>query len=420
MTSTKSTNGTTENSAQSGRRYKVRFPERESYFAAMALEAPGLEVPVANQKRAYLGVTVPEAGVGLAEAEGTLDAQLRQYQEFGAEVVEDFRFDLESPDVPPLFELEAPAEDAEADLEDVLAQIAAPEAWERSRGEDVAIAVVDTGIDGSRPEFPLAKRMGSWQPGGHAPWTDWEGHGTMCATIAAGTRTAGGTFDGVAPAAGVIACKTYFYDTELTAIYDYLIALLDENPNLRIIATNSFGLKTGTAPPPPANLDFADALDEAVGRGIPVFFSAGNYHQLAGGAAADCEPTSIWLHKCREDVASVATCKLDGSMWNYSSRGPGQNFGQPGMGAKPDVTAPTPRNGRVVYGAGIRVLPNGWGTSGACPQVAGLAALLVSARRSLSPLQVYEAIRAGTVALGHGANCEGAGRIDCAAALALV
>lgn len=255
---------------------------------------------------------------------------------------------------------------------------------------------------------------------GHIPWTDWHGHGTMCAAIAAGTRSSGGLFDGVAPDASLIACKTFFYDTELTAIHDYLIALLDEKPNLRIVATNSFGLRTGTPPGPPPSLDFPAALSEAVGRGIPVFFSAGNYHALAGGGASACSPTSIWLHKCREDVVSVATCDLAGSMWDYSSRGPGQHFGQPGTSRKPDVTAPTPRNGRVIYGSSVRVLPDGWGTSGACPQAAGLAALLLSAQRALSPVQVYDAVRGGADDLGHPDHCQGAGRIDCAASLGLV
>lgn len=90
------------------------------------------------------------------------------------------------------------------------------------------------------------------------------------------------------------------------------------------------------------------------------------------------------------------------------------------MGRKPDVTAPTPRNGLIVYGSGIQVLPDGWGTSGACPQVAGLAALLLSANGGLSSNQVCDSIRQGASTLGHAAECEGAGRIDCAASLALV
>jgi serine protease AprX len=107
-------------------------------------------------------------------------------------------------------------------------------------------------------------------------------------------------------------------------------------------------------------------------------------------------------------------------MWHYSSRGPGQHFGDPNTSPKPDVTAPTPKNGKVVYGASIRTFPTGWGTSGACPQAAGLAALLWSKTPSLTPADLYAAIRDRAVDLGHGPDCQGHGRIDCAASLALV
>jgi subtilisin family serine protease len=89
------------------------------------------------------------------------------------------------------------------------------------------------------------------------------------------------------------------------------------------------------------------------------------------------------------------------------------------MKDKPDVTAPTPPNGRVVYGDEVRSLPNGWGTSGACPQVAGLAALL-RGKRAATVQEVRDAVRGTAVPLGHGPDCEGEGLIDCAAAIAAI
>lgn len=401
------------------RRFKVRFPSQESYRAATALDVQRAKLPVTNEKRAYLSITLPPDQVGLRGAERGLDHQIKMFEKFGGEVVEDFQYDLEESIFPPFLD-EPESFQQEGDLDDVLDLINAREAWERARGENVTIAVVDTGVDGSRPEFPVAKRRGAWQPAGETPWTDWQGHGTMCACIAAGSRSSGGLFDGVAPAADLIACKTHFFDSELTAIYDYLIAQVEDDPALRLVITNSFGIKTGLPPAVAPGSDFPDALDEVLGLGVTVCFSAGNNHERVGGGASDCHPTSIWLHKCREDVMAVGTCDLAGSMWFYSSRGPGQRHGDPGADRKPDVTAPTPRNGRIVYGAGVEVLPHGWGTSGACPQVAGLAALLLSADGSLSSRQVHDLIRRGAVPLGHAEDCEGAGRIDCSASIALV
>jgi serine protease AprX len=276
--------------------------------------------------------------------------------------------------------------------------------------------VVDTGIVGTRPEFPNSKRAGHWVAQGDQPWTDWEGHGTMCACIAAGTRAAGGSFDGVAPDAKIIACKTRFFELELAAIYDMLTDRVNQGEV--IVATISFGRKVGAPPPVPGNNKFIDALDDAIAAGVHVFFSAGNNHKLAGGAPDACNPNSIWLHKSRADVMAVATCNLQEAMWYYSSRGPGQHFGDPNTNRKPDVTAPTPRNGEIVYGGGIQVLPNGWGTSGACPQAAGLAALLLALEPSTSRADLFNLIRETARGLGHGPACEGAGMIDCAAAVA--
>jgi serine protease AprX len=397
-------------------RFKIRFRDPAALRAAQAMESAASEVRVVNQKRRFLGVRLPPAALASASAQRSFELQLRSYEQvFGGEVVEDFQYSMEGEEVfsPESFR---PERLGDPSLDDVLQMIQAQRAWELSRGSGVTLAVVDSGIDGRRPEFPQSKRMGSWQPIGDQPWTDYNGHGTMCGCIAAGTRAAGGSFDGVAPEAGLIACRTGFFDTELTTIYDYLIGLV-QTKGLTLVATNSFGVATGTPPPDPADSDFDEALQDAIAAGIHVFFSAGNYHDLAGGDPAECQPTSIWLHKSRADLMAVATCKLDKSMWYYSSRGPGQKFGHPHTNRKPDVTAPTPENGRIVFGNEIVTLANGWGTSGACPQVAGLAALLLAKKKSLSRQQVIETIRTTSVSLGHAADCQGAGRIDCLSAV---
>ncbi|MBF0439429.1 MAG: S8 family serine peptidase [Magnetococcales bacterium] len=117
-----------------------------------------------------------------------------------------------------------------------------------------------------------------------------------------------------------------------------------------------------------------------------------------------------------EDVLVTATCKLNQDMWYYSSRGPGQYFGSAGTNQKPDVTAPTPENGLIVYGDEVKILSNGWGTSGACPQSAGLAALLLARDSSLDRDTLFQRIRNSAMDLGHGVHCQGAGLIDCQSA----
>lgn len=411
------------------RRYIVRFPHADAFQAARAIEAPGVGVPVENERRHYVSLAAPLEPEGARLEISPLDAHLFMLEkEFGAEIIEDYQFSLERP-----------REEAESDgrfmlrvldeavtvgpevppppsLDDVLDLIRAREAWNTTRGAGVAIAMVDTGVNGQRPEFPAVRRAGGWAPQGDDPWQDYEGHGTMTACIAAGSRDQGGQFDGVAPEAKLLSCRTQFFDSELAAIYDFLIDRRDED-DLTIVASNSFGIRSGI-PPPEHNPLFLEALDDAVAKGIVVCFSAGNYHALAGGGATDCTPNSIWTYKDRADLLTVATCDMAGVMWTYSSRGPGQHQDANGYRRKPDVTAPTPQGGRIVYGDSVKVLPDGWGTSGAAPQVSALVALLLSARPTLTRDQLFDAVRGSSVPLGHSPTCEGDGRIDCAAALA--
>lgn len=50
------------------------------------------------------------------------------------------------------------------------------------------------------------------------PFCDPVGHGTLCALVPPDTRAVSGRFEGVAPDAGIIDCRTRFFDSELTAI----------------------------------------------------------------------------------------------------------------------------------------------------------------------------------------------------------
>jgi serine protease AprX len=392
------------------RRYKVRFPDAASFAAASSLENLDLPVAVSSAKRLFFTLSVPAAYASVTALEQALERRLEFFADnYGAEFAEDYRWDLDLP----------PASFTDHDggggpsLDDVLTSINAREAWVAAgnRGGGASIAVVDTGISGRRPEL-AARHAGSWQGGNARPWSDPVGHGTMCAVIAAGSRAAGGRFDGVAPEARLIACRTRFFDSELAAIYDHLASLVARDPELRLIATNSFGRRWGS-PEPPAGSDFPAALADALAAGVAVLFSAGNNHQLAGGLPELCQPCTIYNYKLRGDVFTVGACDLEGELWDYSSRGPVSGAGPP----KPDLVAPVPSRGLVAFGDENRRFPFGWGTSGACPQAAGLAALLWTAAPDLSPAELFAQMRQGARDLGRASSCQGAGQLDCRAAL---
>ena len=389
------------------RRLKVKFPSVDAYLLGSAIESADTIVPVSSEQRLF---TVLEAASD-RDRDAVKRAARTLEKEYGASIVEDYQYAIDPDEIDGVM--------AEGSLDDVVNQTNARDAWKMGyTGKGAAIAVVDTGIDDTKLRI-AGKSVGGWAPPGRDPWTDWDGHGSMCACIAVGTKQYGGVFNGIAPDASVIPCRTRFYDSELAIIYDYLRNLKNEK-GLTIVASNSFGIPTGSAPQPIPGADFPDALSDAIKAGVFVVFSAGNNHSRAGGQPSQCNPNSIWLHKSRADVMTVATCDLDEDMWYYSSRGPGQYFGQQNTSRKPDVTAPTPRNGRVVYGNRVRVLPDGWGTSGACPQVAGLAALLIECSPGLDRASLFGAIQNGATPINVGYNCEGHGRIDCVASLNLV
>ena len=404
--------------------YKLRFKTQSSLDAAISADTAKLSLRLVNRKRLFASYSATDEtkvrenryASGKSFPGDALDVLKRIAGTLNAELVEDHQYDLDGDELK-LFD-DVPGSAAKGSLDDVLDIIKAREAWPNTRGKGVTIAIVDTGVDGSHLDFPQWKRVGHWVRPGDVPWTDWHGRGTMSACIAAATRTDGGRYDGVAPEAGLMACKTRFYDSELASIYDTLIDCA--NRGERIIASNGFGNGVGARPPIPDGSDFIPALDEAVAAGVVVIFGAGNNHVLAGGLPEACEPNSIWLQKSRADLMSVATCDLDRMLWFYSSRGPGQHHGDPNTNRKPDVTAPTPRNGRVLFGQKDRILPNGWGTAGACSQAAGLAALLWALEPRLTAASVFDLIRDAAVSIGRSHDCQGTGMIDCSTAVGRV
>jgi subtilisin family serine protease len=153
-----------------------------------------------------------------------------------------------------------------------------------------------------------------------------------------------------------------------------------------------------------------------------VVFAAGNndYDEQCNHDPSACGPNSIWAVNSSDRVLSVGTVaengsnQAPGSKHANSSRGPGQ---WANAFPKPDCVAPT--YGQVVWGCGYRDLV-WWGTSGACPQVAGLAALMLAIDPALTPQQVGDIIRSSCRSLPASTTCIGHGLIDCAAAVAMV
>ena len=306
-------------------------------------------------------------------------------------------------------------------LTDVLDHIKAPQAWATSRGSEVTIGIVDTGVCGVMREFPAEKRSPYSKSFKYSDaWVDNEGHGSMCASIAAGTTSSGGRYNGVAPDAKIMSLRSDLKATDLYRLYDWVLTLKRANTfSGPVVLSNSYGL--GRCCPPaqlPENHPYTNIVRDLTADGIVVVFAAGNNHHKCGHDPSQCSPNTIWAVNSLDEIISVGTVNWDNRMdlgqHANSSRGPGEwavNH------RKPDCVAPT--YGEVMWGCNYRTM-EWWGTSGACPQVAGLAALLLSADPTLQPREVADLVRNSCDALSHEQSCVGAGIINCENALSLL
>lgn len=359
------------------------------------------------------------------------DKTRAQFEALGADIFEDVQFRVfpgDDEDYEDLNEAERWTQAPPADLadgysmRDVIEQVGAPKAWKRTRGEGVTIAIVDTGIAGARLEFAAQRRssidLDSEYLGQH--WIDPRGHGSMCAAIAAGSQADGGRYDGVAPGATVLAARSTLRSTDLVDIYDELYRARSEGGIVGpLVISNSYGLYVCASPAIlPEDQPYMTSVLAAIKSGIFVCFAAGNnHHDVCKHDPYACGPNSIWGPNSHDDIVSVGTVNRDLSNCDpvsphvNSSRGPGEWAGKT---TKPDCVAPT--YGEVPWGTVYRNM-SWWGTSGACPQVAGAAALMLSVCGTLTPLQVAQAIRDTCSLLPDGKTCVGHGVLDCEAAV---
>jgi serine protease AprX len=404
--------------------YFVRLPDSGSVPQVMGLMRP-LE-PTAQAKRAGARPKPPrQSKVQPTLLVGALDtAEARALERSGAQIYDDSEFEPFPGSSAREFWNSAPDPTAPAatlSLDDVLRHIRAPDAWSRSRGAGVTVAIVDTGICGQLLEFPAAKRSSIDLPTAFAGqhWEDTDGHGSMCATIAAATKADNGRFDGVAPDATVLSARTTLMATDIYDIYDELITLKLNGTIGSLVISDSYGLYTCERSGMPQDHPYLEIVLSAISNGIPVVFAAGNNHYdvACNHDPTECSPNTIWAVNSHDQVISVGTVNADNSNRDpatphvNSSRGPGEwAVSLP----KPDCVAPT--YGEVVWGCDYRVM-DWWGTSGACPQVAGLAALILSVNPLLGAAQIADIIRNSCRDIGAPSPCVGRGLIDCASAV---
>ncbi|MCL6581773.1 MAG: S8 family serine peptidase [Firmicutes bacterium] len=238
---------------------------------------------------------------------------------------------------------------------------------------DVVICILDTGIDASHVDLDGGKVIG-WKDyinNRTTPYDD-HGHGTHCASIAAGTGEGNSSYKGVAPGAALVGVKVLnrYGSGSTTTIINGVNWMISNKStyNIRIgsMSLGSTGSSDGTD-------SLSVAVNNAVSNGIIMCVAAGNSgpatYTIGSPAAAANAITVGALYDPGEKGWVLA---------EFSSRGPTAD-GR----TKPDICTP----GRYITAAmanSTNQYTTMSGTSMACPFMAGTVALMLDANYGLT------------------------------------
>ncbi|MBI3891199.1 MAG: S8 family serine peptidase [Candidatus Wallbacteria bacterium] len=272
-----------------------------------------------------------------------------------------------------------------ADVAWGVAKTRATEVWEqlKVRGAGATIGHIDTGVDAAHPA--LAGRILLFKnfinPNLPQPYDD-NGHGTHTAGSIVGSANG----IGVAPAAKLIVAKAL--DGNGSGRLSGLLAAMQwmlnpDGMDRPVAVSNSWGGPRNSLYQEEGV--FRDAVKAWVDAGIVPLFSSGN-----SGPNTECVPGAY-----PESFAVGATDKNDVDA-DFSSGAESTWDGQTYI--RPDLAAP----GVVVYSAA----PGGYyawmsGTSMACPHVAGVVALMKSARPSITASEITKILTESGTDLGR-------------------
>jgi len=249
------------------------------------------------------------------------------------------------------------------------ADIKAVPAWDETQGDAATvIAILDTGIDMSHVELQnKVVSTGRDFINGDMDATDDNSHGTWVAGIAAAETNNGEGVAGVAWNSKLLPVKVM--DADGAGYYDELIdGIIWAADNGATVINISAG---GDADDPALKAACKYAYD----KGAVIVAAAGNDTSYVFFPAA-----------YDEYVLAVAATDYNDERWVFSSYGPQVDVAAPGVW----ILGPVPQ-----WFAGTGYLPYifGSGTSAAAPHVAGLAALIKSAKPWLRVNQVMDIIR---------------------------
>jgi subtilisin family serine protease len=296
-------------------------------------------------------------------------------------------------------------------------QIGTPAVWQAGfTGKGVTVALIDSGVDVTHPD--LAGRIAAqadFSPvdEGGAPVTtdvhDVEGHGTLVASIMAGSGAAsGGRYRGVAPDATIVSAKVGDY----TVTESSVIAAMEWAAGTQHASVVNMSLGFPNAP---GDDPMEAALDSLTAKYGTLFVVASGNNGINGNNPNAAEDYDVSSPSTADAALSVGAVDHDDQLADFSSRGP--RLGDDAI--KPEITAPgvDVTGARSADARGSGPYTTGRGTSLAAPHVTGSAVLLKQAHPDWTPIMLKTALM-GTARPAPGVDvfAQGAGRVDVAAA----
>ncbi|MDP6345528.1 MAG: S8 family serine peptidase [Alphaproteobacteria bacterium] len=285
------------------------------------------------------------------------------------------------------------------------------DAWQRlgvMGSPDTVVAVIDDGFDLTHPDlrgnerivhpYDFTRKNAEPKPG----WGDW--HGTACARVAIG-RPGRGDIAGAAPGATVMPVRwgRNLADREIEDWFGHVTR------NGADVVSCSWGAAADVFELSTRAYRAIEkcARDGRGGKGCVVVFAAGNdNHDI------NDPPHSVDGFAIHPDVIAVASCTSRDEKSNCSNFGVEIWIAAPSSGAggagivTAGVMGHVAENGTHYhrgYAAGDYTYDFG-GTSSACPLVAGICALILTANPDLTSAEVKDILRDTARRIGNGAG----------------
>lgn len=318
--------------------------------------------------------------------------------------------------------------------------INAPQAWAISRGvQPVRVAVIDDGTEAHEdlagrvvPGFTPLDPNGEGGPTNNPPPNQIIGHGQACAGIIGASHDNVGV-SGVFPGSTIVPINIFsawvpnqflgfIWLESPQNIADAINWAFNPNGGNADVISNSWGyggtsiLESGVLIDAIGNAQNNGRIRNGVALGVPVIFSSGNSHPTPG--CVGCF-NGVAFPANANGVITVGAINRNGAIWDYSSRGPQMDLVAPtgNVNNQGDLIT-TDRMGNVGYDNGNYTFTFG-GTSGAAPQVAGAAALMISVNPNLTLTQIRNILRNTATDMGAAGfdNTFGYGRLNLEGAL---